>query len=243
MNAKGLLGITLFLVTTQAFAAVGDYSETACTAEYFTANNCSACFEGTTLTTGDQINGLYDTWTNKNANEQIIYKDEQVMPEMVPLSAGTVFSANPVDPTAFWKYGTQVIWTDSATGTGKQEFMLDAGKSVKFLEADLGASYMLASTDKKDGETVGVLKFPLSYHNVDADGNEGAKETHIECVAYTAKVAAAAIVPVEIVKPAPKAPEPKKMTTVKTGPESLILMTLALLIAAGFVIVRSRKNI
>lgn len=238
MNAKGLLGIVLLLATSQAFAAVGDYKETACTAEYFTANNCSACFEGNALAIGDQINGLYDSWTNKNTNEQLIYKDEQVMPEMAPIGT-TVFAPNPVDPTAFWKYGTQVIWTDSATGTGKQEFMLDAGKSVKFLESDLGASYSLASTDGKDGDVIGVLKFPLSYHNVDADGNEGKKETHIECVSYTAKVAAVAVAPVETVKPAPV--EPKKMTEVKTGPESLILMTLALLIAAGFVVVRNRK--
>lgn len=239
MNTKGLLGIALFLVTAQAFAAVGDYKETACTPEYFTANNCSACFEGKALATGDQINGLYDSWTNKNTNEQLMYKDEQTMPEIVPVGA-TVFTPNPIDPTAFWKYGSQVIWTDSATGTGKQEFMLDSAKTIKFLEADLGASYSLASTDKKDGEVVGVLKFPLSYHNVDADGNEGKKETHIECVSYTAKVAAVAVAPVEVVKPAPVVPQ--KMTTVKTGPtESLALMALALLIAAGFVVVKSRK--
>lgn len=241
MNVKGLVGMAFFLATTQAFAAVGDYKEISCTAEYFTANSCSACFEGKTLAIGDQINGLYDSWTNKNANEQLIYKDEQTLPEMVPLSAGTTFSSNPVDPAAYWKYGTQVIWTDSATGTGKQEFMLDAGKSVKFLEADLGASYTLTATDKKDGEPVGVLKFPINYHNVDADGNEGKKETHIECVAYTSKAVAAKVIPTEVVKPLPNAPQPKKMTAVKTGPESLLLMTLALLIAAGLVVVKNRK--
>lgn len=243
MNTKGLLGMLLLISVTPAFASVGDYKETACSAEYFTANSCTACFEGKALATGDQVNGLYDSWTNKNANEQLIYKDEQTMPEMVPLSDATTFVANPIDAAAFWKYGNQVIWTDSATGTGKQEFMLDAGKSIKFLEADLGASYTLSATDKKSGDVVGVLKFPLSYHSVDADGNEGKKETHIECVSYTAKVAAAAIVPVEVVKPAPIAPEPKKLTTVKTGPESLILMTLALLIAAGVVVVRNRKSV
>ena len=242
MNTKGLLGIVLFLVTTQAFAAVGDYTETTCTADYFTTNNCSTCFEGTALAKGDQINGLYDTWTNVNANEQIIYKDEQILPTIVPLSSGTEFMANPLDPAAFWRNGSQVIWTDSMTGTGKQEFMLDAGKSVKFLEADLGASYTLTSTDKAEGEVVGVLTFPISYHNVDADGNEGAQETHTECVAYTAKVAnIAAVTPVQVVTPAPEALVPEKMTTVKTGPESLLLMTFALLIAAGIIIVRNRK--
>ncbi len=235
MSYKSLLGIALFLTTTQAFAAVGDYKEIACTAEYFTANNCSACFEGKALSTGDQINGLYDSWTNKNANEQLIYKDEQVMPEIVALTPGTIFVANPIDPAAYWKYGNQVIWTDSATGTGKQEFMLDAGKTVKLLEADLGASYTMTATDAQNGAVVGVLKFPLSYHNVDADGNEGKKETHLECVSYAAK--AAPIAAVEIVKP-----EPTKLTTVKTGPEeSLALLAIALLVAAGLVIVRSRK--
>jgi len=157
---------------------------------------------------------------------------------MVPLSSGTTFVANPLDASVFWKFGSDVIWTDSATGTGKQEFMLDAGKAVQFLETDLGASYTLASTDKAGGEAVGVLRFPISYHNVDVDGNEGGKETHIECVAYTAKVASAVVAPpVEIINPEPT-PE---MTTVKTGPEALLLITLALLIATGFIIVRNRK--
>lgn len=240
MSTKGFLGLVFLLISTPAFAAVGDYKETACSAEYFTANNCSACFEGMPLVSGDQITGLYDTWTNKNSNEQLIYKDEQALPEMVSLSSGTTFVMNPVDPAAFWKYGTEVIWTDSVTGTGKQEFMLDAGKAVRFLEADLGASYTLTATDKAQGEVVGVLKFPLSYHNVDADGNEGVKETHLECVSYASNGASAVVVPAEIIEPV-QAPVPEKMTTVKTGPESLILMALALLIATGIIAIRNRK--
>ncbi|MDD2892139.1 MAG: hypothetical protein PHQ95_04185 [Candidatus Gracilibacteria bacterium] len=244
MNTKGLVGIILLFVTTQAFAAVGDYTETACTAEYFTINNCNLCFEGTSLSVGDKIDGLYDTWTNNNSTEQLIYKDEQMLPEMVPLSPGTVFTANPLDSTAFWKYGNQVIWTDSVIKAGSQEFMLDAGKSVKFLEADIGASYTLASTDKADGELVGVLKIPLAYHNIDIDGNEGVKEIQTECVSYTTKVAATTVAaPIEIVTPEPPVmtPVPEKMTTVKTGSESLIFMAFALLIAAGIVIARNRK--
>ncbi len=241
MHTKSLLGIILLLTTSQAFASVGDYKEIACSADYFTTNSCTTCFEWKALGLGDQINGLYDSWTNKNTNEQLIYKDEQTMPEMVPTSPGTVFVTNPLDPNAYWKYGSQLIWTDSVTGTGKQEFMLDAGKSIKFLEAELGASHTLTSTDKKTGEVIGVLKFPLSYHDVDADGNEQKKETHIECVSYTANIAAA-VTPVVPVKPVvPTKPEPKKLTTVKTGPESLILMTLALFIAAGVILLRSRK--
>lgn len=221
------------------FAAVGDYKEVACTTEYFTANSCGQCFEGGKLAIGGKVSGLYDMWTNKNSSEQIAYKDEQTFPEMVPLSAGTTFSANPTDPATFWKYGSSVIWTDSATGTGKQEFMLEAGKSVKFMEADLGAAYTLNTTDISKGEVVGIAKFPLAYHAVDNNGNEGKKETHIECVTYTADVAMAKVVPVETAKPAPV--KPPKMTAVKTGPESFILFALSLLIAAGFIAFRRRR--
>jgi len=241
MNTKILISGALLLMSTSAvFAAAGEYKETACTAEYFTSQSCDLCFTGDKVAPGWQITGLFDSWTNKNQNEQIIYKDEQTMPEMVALSSGTVFTANPLDPESFWKFGSAVIWTDSATGTGKQEFMLDAGKTVRFIEGDLGASYTLTSTDKAGGEVVGVLKFPLNYHNVDADGNEGIKESHTECVAYTADVATAVVTPVETVQPTPT-PEPKKMTTVKTWPESTILVILTLLIAAGLVAIRKRK--
>lgn len=236
MNTKILISGALLLMSTSAvFAAAGEYKETTCTAE-LTSQSCDVCFTGEKIAPGAQITGFFDSWTNKNQSEQIIYKDEQVLPEMVALSSGTVFTANPLDPESFWKFGSAVIWTDSATGTGKQEFMLDAGKTVRFIEADLGASYTLTSTDKAGGEVVGVLKFPLNYHNVDADGNEGAKETHMECVAYTADIAT--VTPVETVQPTP---EPKQMTTVKTGPESAILVILTLLIAAGLVAVRRRK--
>lgn len=239
MNTKILISGALLLMSTSAvFAAVGDYKETACTAE-LTSQSCDVCFTGDKVAPGGQVTGFFDSWTNKNQNEQIIYKDEQTMPEMIALSSGTVFTANPLDPESFWKFGSAVIWTDSATGTGKQEFMLDAGKTVRYIEADLGASYTLTSTDRAGGEVVGVLRFPLNYHNVDTDGNEGKKETITECVAYTADVATAKVTPVETVQPTP---EPKKMTTVKTGPgESLVLVAMALLIAAGLVAVRRRK--
>lgn len=240
MNTKILISGALLLMSTSAvFAAAGDYKETTCTATYFTSQSCDLCFTGDKVAPGGQITGLFDSWTNKNQNEQIIYKNEQTMPEMVAMSSGTVFTANPADPESFWKFGSSVIWTDSATGTGKQEFMLDAGKTVQYIESDIGASYTLASTDKAGGEVVGILKFPLNYHNVDADGNEGVKETITECVAYTADVATAKVTPVETVQPTP---EPKKMTTVKTGPgESIVLVAIALLISAGLILIRRRK--
>lgn len=239
MNTKILISGALLLMSTSAvFGAAGDYKETPCSAE-LTSQSCDACFMGEKIAPGGQITGFFDSWTNKNQSEQIIYKDEQALPEMIAMSSGTIFTANPLDPESFWKFGSAVIWTDSATGTGKQEFMLDAGKTVRFIEADLGASYTLTSTDKAGGEIVGILKFPLNYHNVDTDGNEGMKETHTECVAYTADITTATVTPVETIQPTP---EPKQMTTVKTWPESIILVILTLLIAAGLVAVRKRKT-
>lgn len=234
------LGVVVLASVSSAFASVGDYKETSCAQDYFTANNCTACFDGGNVTVGQKIGGLYDTWTNKNSDEQVIYKDEQTFPSMKATSEGTVFGSNPVDAATFWKYGADVIWVDSNTGSGKQEFVLEAGKSAKFLEADLGASYAMEKTDKKAGEVVGVLAFPLSYHNLDKDGNEGKRTTHIECVAYKSNAAVAKVAPVVVAKPAPVIP--KEVTKVKTGPESIVIIALAFLIAAGVMAIRRRNS-
>lgn len=122
---------------------------------------------------------------------------------------------------------------DSLTGTGKQEYVLDPGKTVTFMEADLGANYSLEKTDKKAGEFVGIAKFPVAFHDVSADGKESAVQLHYECVAFASEAAQA---PAPVVKPVtPQA------TVVKTGPESFLLLALAALLALTFVAFRRKK--
>ncbi len=226
--------LSLFAISS-AFALPSDYKEVDCsTASFFAANNCNQCFDGGKVAVGQKITGLYDTWTNKNDTEQIAYKDEQVYPEMVNLGGeGVSWKSNPSDPSLFWKYGSEVVWVDSLTGTGKQEFVLDPGKTITFMEADLGANYSLEKSDKTAGETIGLAKFPLAFRDVSAAGKEGDLQMHYECVAYAAESAPAPA-------PQPK-PVPPQATVVKTGPESFLLLALAALLSLSFVAFRRKK--
>lgn len=214
-------------------ALPGDYKEIQCaTQSFFAANSCNQCFDGGKVTVGQKLTGFYDTWTNKNQSEQVAYKGEQSYPEMVNLGGtATSWKAIPDDAATYWKYGAEIIWVDSLTGSGKQEYTLDPGKTVTFMEADLGASYSLEKTDKKAGEFVGLMKFPVAYHDVSSSGNEGEKLNHVECVAFASVAAAAPAAP----KPVPQA------TAVKTGPESFLLIAFALLLSFVFVAYRRKK--
>ena len=237
----------LLLVPT-AFAAPGDYKKIECsTASYFAANSCDECFDGGKITLGQKITGLGDTWTNTNTGtDQLFYEDEQKTPELINLAGtGTVWMANPTDPTKFWKFGNEVIFTpETGTGTVKRNvYTLKAKKSVLVLDSAFGAHYTLANTNKKDGEAIGLIKFPLNYRDVnDTTGRAGELKTHNECVALKASVATAAAV-TPVVTP-PTKPTPPTATQVKTGAaDTFLFLGLAMLLALAFMFARKRKSI
>ena len=213
--------------------SIGNYSEVACDKDFFTANACNQCFEWGKKMVGEKIAGLTDSWTNPNSTEQIIYNDEQKWPELINLGwANTIWANNPIEADKFWKYNDEIVWTDSATGSGKQEFLLEAGKTVNFLEADLWASYALQASDKQEWDAVWLLKFYINYHNTDASAKETEALMHTECVAYYAWTPAAApVVPTT----------PVEATQVKTGPESFVFILIALIL--GFGLLKFRKKV
>ncbi len=229
--------LAVFAATPAALALPGDYKEIQCSTQaFFAANGCNQCFDGGKVTVGQKLTGFYDTWTNKNETDQVAYKDEQAYPSMVNLGGpGTSWKIVPNDPGLYWKYGNEVVWVESLSGSGKMEFTLEPGKTVTFMEADLGANYSLEKTDKKEGQFVGLMKFPVAYHDISESGVESAKQNHVECVAFASNQA----VPAATV-PAPKAPAPE-VTKVKTGPETFLLFAVASLLAFVFVAFR-RKN-
>ncbi len=110
------------------------------------------------------------------------------------------------------------------------QYILGAGQKVKFIEADLAAGYTLTKSDRKNGELVGMMKYPIVAHAVDSVGNEGAAKTHNECVAYN--LSAPVVTPVTPTPtPTPVTPE---ITKTATGPaETLILILAAFFIAFG----------
>lgn len=209
---------------------VSNYEKVDCDKDFFIQNACNECFAGWNKNIGEKITSLNDSWTNPNTTEQIIYNDEQTFPELVNLwGDNTKWLTSPEDNTKFWKYSQELIWNDSKTGSGRQEYLLEWWKTINVFESDLWATYTVDSTDKNQWEVIWLLKFPLAYHNIDATWNEWEKMNHIECVAYYAW--APVVAPV-----APQA----EVTKVKTWPELLILILMTLILS--FFFLRLRKK-
>lgn len=248
-----LVGALVSTLAPSVFAAgssLGEYTSVECsTLTAFSENSCNQCFDGGTVKSGQILTGLFDTWSNNNATPQVMYKDEQTMPTMVNLGgANTEWTSKPTDNEKVWQYTTEVVWSSAGSGSTKQSFLIMPGDKVKFIEADLGAGYNLVKTDKKVGDALGMVKFPINYRNVSDTGTEGEKQTHYECVVYkAAAVTPAAVTPTpEPTETTPTvdapAPAPEQMTQPKTGVESLFLIAAAFFIAFGLMFSLRRKS-
>lgn len=160
------------------------------------------------------------------------------MPNIIRFG-NTTWTANPADETKFWKYSNEVVWVQAGSG-GKNQYILPAGQSVKFIESDMGAGYKLEKTDKKAGEVAGIIRFPVVSHVIDASANESAANTAYECATFT--VAASTVTSTTPVTPSPeKKPTPKDITSTKTGPETLLLIVAAFFIAFGLMFSLRRR--
>ena len=193
----------------------------------FATNSCDACFDGGSVTVGKRLTGLFDNWTNDTTGLLIAYQSEQKNPNMVAFGA-TTWNTSPTDETKIWKSSSDIIWSPTQTGSTKMQYILGAGQKVKFIEADLAAGYTLSKTDRKNGELVGMMRYPIVAHAVDGVGNEGAAKTLYECVGYNLS-ASAAITPTT-----PTTPVTPEITKTATGPaETIVLILAAFFIAFG----------
>lgn len=213
-------------------SSLGEYKTVACTTNpAFSTNSCDQCFVGGSVKVGGDLNGLFDNWTNNTSNMLIAYKDEQKLPNMVAF--GSTWTSTPTDLSKYWKNSSDITWVQTGSG-GRMNYILQAGQKVKFIDSELGARYVLDKTDKKDGETVGMIRYPIVSHAVDkTTGNEGTATTHHECVSYT--LSAPVVAPTPTPKPTPvPVPPTKEVTQTATGPtETLILILAAFFIAFG----------
>ena len=194
----------------------------------FATNSCDACFDGGSVTVGKRLTGLFDTWTNNSTGLMIAYQSEQKNPNMVAFGT-TTWTASPTDETKIWKSSSDIIWSPAQAGSTKMQYILGAGQKVKFIEAELAAGYTLSKTDRKNGELVGMMRYPTVAHIVDGAGNEGAAKTYYECVAYNLSTPT-------VVTPTTPAPTPvtPEITKTATGPaETIILILAAFFIAFG----------
>lgn len=247
-----LIAVSALCFSSSAYAiTMGDFKQTDCALPVFANNGCAVssntqCFEGGALKAGEKITGLSDSWTNTASGDVVMYKDEITYPSIVNVGgANSAWLSNPTKETDFWKIGSELIFTPE-TATKKDVFTLKAGKKVTVLEASLGANYQLERTDKKNGDYVGLVKFPVNYHVVDdTTGKAGALVNHLECAVFKVNVATAAAV-APIVKPTPPTttPAPTGATKVKTGAaDTFLFMGLAMLLALAFMFARKRKSV
>jgi hypothetical protein len=170
----------------------------------------------------------------------------------------TTWTTTPASEASIWKKDLpDIVW-----GTGsRQSFILAPSTKVRFIEAEVNAGYTLEKTDKKNGEIVGMLRFPVVSHvsNIQT-ASEGAADTHYECVLY--KLDAPAVttptptnpttttpnpITPTVVTPGPKptptpAPNPGNMTQTETGPETLILIAAAFFIAFGLMMTLRKRS-
>ncbi|MBC7498324.1 hypothetical protein H7170_01650 [Candidatus Gracilibacteria bacterium] len=209
-------------------SSIGENKSVSCVSNAaFATNSCDACFDGGSVTTGKRLTGLFDNWTNTSTGLMIAYQSEQKNPNMVAFGT-TIWTASPSDESKLWKSSSDIIWSPTQTGSTKMQYILGAGQKVKFFEADIAAGYTLTKTDRKNGELVGMMRYPTVAHAVDAVGNEGAAKTHYECVAYNLS-APATVVPVT-----PTTPVTPEITKTATGPaETIVLILAAFFIAFG----------
>ncbi len=171
-----------------------------------------------------------------------MYKDEQVMPTLLNLgsSTNTKWSAVPTDATKMWIYTPEIIWMNSTVASGKQEYLLGSGQTVKFIQQDVGAGYTLLSSDASSGAFIGMVKFPLYYHDRNiSTSTDGDKQSHFECVAY--KYAAPTTVTPNTTTPTTPTTPTADMTEQETGPESMILIAAAFFIAFGLMFSLRRR--
>lgn len=221
---------------------VGEYKEVACSSDaIFSQNTCDQCFVGRSVKVGERLSGLSDNWTNSTANFLVAVRDEQKTPNMVGFDS--TWTPTSADESKMWKSSADINWLPGTSG--KDEFQLASGQKVKFIETDLGAGFTLTNSTKKAGETIGLLRFPVTYYTVDMATvtRSTTPTTHYECVKYTLDAPTTPTTPPstpsEPKKPTPVTPK----TEVQTGPtETLALIIAAFFIAFGLMISLRKRN-
>ncbi|MDA9129309.1 hypothetical protein N9J72_02425 [Candidatus Gracilibacteria bacterium] len=233
-NAKQIFASVLVVMiasTNVSFAALDTVS---CESDpAFAANSCNQCFDGGTAAEGDNKGFLTDIWENNSDASQVVYKEEQVMPKMIPLNGSSWTDIKASDSVDFWQYTPEfeALYSDSEEG-----YVLDAGESVTWIESTLGSAYQLSSSSATAGQNVGLLTYDIGVHNILA-GGEPAIETDMyrECVLIKSGVSAPTqVTPTDATTPTP-APGPGQPTVLpETGPEYIFLALAALLLGFGF---------
>jgi len=221
-NKKALSFWVLALLAFSTSSAA--YQEVSCSTDpLFEQYSCNQCFNWGEQVVGSNIWFLSDKWVNNNDNAQILYKDEQDMPSMKSINE-TTWNQLP-DAEKFWEYTEELNQYYSEEEGG---YILPWQESVDWLQSAEGYAYNLESTNAKKWDPVWVLVYTLAVHNIEGENDVQVEAIkHNECVLFTSgsdKTEEPAL---------PATEEPKKLP--QTGPEHILLLILAMILAFGVV--------
>jgi len=124
----------------------------------FGSNSCDQCFDGGTAAAGDNRGLLTDIWENNSDGSQILYKEEQDMPQILSLGGASWTEVKASDGVDFWQYSPEMeaLYSDEESG-----YVLEAGESVKWLESTLGSAYQLTSNTADQGTPIGIIAYDI----------------------------------------------------------------------------------
>ena len=227
-NRKAL---SLWVLALLAFStSSAAYQEVSCSTDpLFEQYSCNQCFNWGEQVVGSNIWFLNDKWVNNNDNAQILYKDEQDMPSMKSINE-TTWTQLP-DAEKFWEYTEDLNQYYSEEEWG---YILPWHESVSWLQSAEGYAYNLESTNAKKWDPVWVLVYSIAVHNIEGENDVQVEAIkHNECVLFTSWS--------EKTEPElPVTEEPKKLP--QTGPEHILLLILAMILAFGVVKFTQRKS-
>jgi len=220
----GILAVSLLA---QWYAAVDTVS---CDSHSsYAANSCDQCFTGWSVSVGQNKGLLTDVWENTSGGSQVLFKEEQEMPQMISLGWASWTEVKASDNVDFWNYTPAL---DALYDEDSLWYKLDDGQTVTWIESSLWSAYQLSSNPVASGDAIGILAYDVAVHNIESDGNLTVEPIeHRECVLYTSDSDAA---------PAPTTPsQPEKLP--ETGAEHILLAFVALLLGFGFLKFRTRE--
>ncbi|MFK7780281.1 MAG: hypothetical protein QM490_03960 [Candidatus Gracilibacteria bacterium] len=225
MAKKLLVFISLLMITLPSFSA---YNEIECsTNPIFSENSCNQCFDGNSKIEGDHLGLLSDLWMNVTDVAKILYKEEQVDPEMVNLDPANVSWVQTPTANGFWEYTDEL---DALYSDMEEGYVLEAGSMVTWIKSSLSHAYKLDTNTAIEGTDIGLLVYPMTTHNILADGEITIDNTvHNECVLFTS--GRAEEIEEVVVERLPE-----------TGPaEFMLLIIVAMILGFGFLQLRARS--
>lgn len=215
-----LFSVVLLFVymTTTSYAAVTTVD---CSSDsVFGSNSCNECFDWGTAMQGDNKGLLTDLWANPTSASQVLFKEEQDMPQMIALGGSTWKEIKASDSIDFWQYTTAL---DALYDEDNLGYVLGANETVTWIESTLGSAYQLENNNAAEGENTGMIVYDIAVHALSDQGDISLDAvTHRECVLIKSAQGT----------PPPVVPEPP--TLPETGAEHLLLAFVALVLGFGF---------